>query len=619
MEKERSLSQGFVVILGCIFLFLILGTVAVVSAPGDNLLDNPGFETPSPANWESKDAGSPPFWLYSWPTSPTHSGDHSVGIDINVSSYDGWWQSTPAVPITTTKPYSFSGWIKTEGVADQAFLQLHFLDITGTEVLTMDSNAVSGTTDWVQVFPSEPVVAPTDTDTVSARIRCQLSGAGMAWYDDIFLSPYGFSDLGIEKSAEPITVTAGERLTYTLRYSNTGNISAQGVVITDSLPLSVTFDFSNPSPDEKPDDHTLVWDEKIGDLAADGVPHTITVVVTVTNTIENGQCITNTATIAAENAISDTARITTEVSHPPKLIVDKKSSADSVSINDTLLYTLTYRNEGGAIATGVRLTDSLPLGVASDSSNPPLDEKPDDHTLVWDEKIGDLAADGVPHTITVVVMVTNAIENGQCITNTTTIAAENAISATAWITTEVTPTTQTLIYLPVVMKCFPPPCNGGFEDGWTGWTHGGELHQSISSDYPHSGNFSALLGDPAYNCENGVPEGSAWIEREVSIPSTVSPTLLFWYRIFTHDLNANLVDEFDSFDVEIDGVRVFRAADDVNYDYGCDQPAKDLGWQRGEVSLSAYRGKEVTIRFKIRSTDGWFNTWTYVDHIQVFP
>jgi len=495
MEKERSLSQGFVVILGCIFLFLILGTVAVVSAPGDNLLDNPGFETPSPANWESKDAGSPPFWLYSWPTSPTHSGDHSVGIDINVSSYDGWWQSTPAVPITTTKPYSFSGWIKTEGVADQAFLQLHFLDITGTEVLTMDSNAVSGTTDWVQVFPSEPVVAPTDTDTVSARIRCQLSGAGMAWYDDIFLSPYGFSDLGIEKSAEPITVTAGERLTYTLRYSNTGNISAQGVVITDSLPLSVTFDFSNPSPDEKPDDHTLVWDEKIGDLAADGVPH----------------------------------------------------------------------------------------------------------------------------TITVVVMVTNAIENGQCITNTTTIAAENAISATAWITTEVTPTTQTLIYLPVVMKCFPPPCNGGFEDGWTGWTHGGELHQSISSDYPHSGNFSALLGDPAYNCENGVPEGSAWIEREVSIPSTVSPTLLFWYRIFTHDLNANLVDEFDSFDVEIDGVRVFRAADDVNYDYGCDQPAKDLGWQRGEVSLSAYRGKEVTIRFKIRSTDGWFNTWTYVDHIQVFP
>ena len=175
------------------------------------------------------------------------------------------------------------------------------------------------------------------------------------------------------------------------------------------------------------------------------------------------------------------------------------------------------------------------------------------------------------------------------------------------------------LYLPVFMRDYPLPSiiNGGFEEGWTGWTHGGELPQTVLSTNPHMGSFSALLGDPAYECENGVPVGSAWVEQAFFVPHTISPTLSFWYNIFTQDRNPFLDDEFDSFDVRIDGNLVFRDAKKKGT-YGCAPGVEqDLGWQSGEIDLSRYRGRRVVIRFENRSSpDGWFNTWTFVDDVQ---
>jgi uncharacterized repeat protein (TIGR01451 family) len=596
--------------LGAVLLFLILGIAAVVSAPGDNLLDNPGFEDPGPANWQSKDMGSL-WWSYSWSPSPVYSGDHSVDIDSNVDWYTGWWQSTPPVPITATEAYTFSGWIRTDRVANHAFLRLVFLDETGREILAKDSNAVSDTTiDWVYVHPSEPVVAP--VDAVSASIKCQLWGKGKAWYDDILLSSDNdVADLEIEKHARPATVcAAGEWLTYTLRYSNTGNVAAQGVVITDTLPSSVTFAYSDPPPDGQPQPHILRWN--VGSLGG-GTTYTTTVIVTVSNTITDGQWLTNTATIAAENAISETARIATEVTQDPVLEIEKERSAELVSVNDTLLYTLTYRNVGCAVATGVWLTDNLPIGVTPVYSHPEANEQPDSHTLVWN--VGDLEATGEDKTIIITVIV-NSLASGQLLTNCAELRDDEAGASDCKVV-GVNP----VIYLPVVMRCFSnctPLANGDFEDDWTGWTHGGELNQSISPDNPHSGNHSALLGDPDYNCKGGVPRGSAWMEQTFSVPCTDSPKLIFWYNIFTHDKNSKLSDTYDSFDVKNDGLRVFRDMNTTD-PYGCDN-LRNLGWISETIELSSYKGSCITLRFENWSRkDGWYNTWTYVDDVQVIP
>jgi len=179
---------------------------------------------------------------------------------------------------------------------------------------------------------------------------------------------------------------------------------------------------------------------------------------------------------------------------------------------------------------------------------------------------------------------------------------------------------RTVRYFPVVMKRYPPIINGGFEDGWTGWTHGGELAQTITSTEPYEGRFSALLGDPAYVCQNGVPTGSAWMEQAIYVPSTDHPRLHFEYRIVTQDMNPYVEDGFDSFDVRINGNLEFRDANRT-YPYGCaPQEKKDLGWRSGEIDLRPYRGQQVRIRFLNRnSPDKWYNTWTFVDDVQCVP
>jgi uncharacterized protein YegL len=181
------------------------------------------------------------------------------------------------------------------------------------------------------------------------------------------------------------------------------------------------------------------------------------------------------------------------------------------------------------------------------------------------------------------------------------------------------------IYLPIITRSYPKPIiNGDFENGWIGWHHGGELTQTITSTNPHRGNFSALLGDPAYICQGGVPTGSAWITQTFYVQSTDNPRLVFWYNIVTQDINPYLNDEFDSFDVRI-GVESessleFRDARKEGV-YGCaPQEEEDFGWKPGEIDLSAYRGQKVTVRFENwNRADRWYNTWTFVDDVQFLP
>ena len=179
------------------------------------------------------------------------------------------------------------------------------------------------------------------------------------------------------------------------------------------------------------------------------------------------------------------------------------------------------------------------------------------------------------------------------------------------------------VYLPVVARDYSPPdlINGGFENGWTGWTHGGELPRTITSANPHSGNFSALLGNPGYKCENGVPVGSAWIQQTFLVPHTAAPRLSFWYNIWTQDKNPYRTYGFDIFDVKINDTVVLTDAR-ITGTYGCNLPVaqQDLGWRVKEVSLDQYRGQRITIRFRNLSyPDGWFNTWTYVDDVRFMP
>jgi uncharacterized repeat protein (TIGR01451 family) len=65
-------------------------------------------------------------------------------------------------------------------------------------------------------------------------------------YASVTLTPRAYPTLDIEKSAEPSPVEAGGLLTYTLTVTNTGIVSATGVVVTDAVPANTTYQSLRP-------------------------------------------------------------------------------------------------------------------------------------------------------------------------------------------------------------------------------------------------------------------------------------------------------------------------------------------------------------------------------------
>jgi uncharacterized repeat protein (TIGR01451 family) len=113
------------------------------------------------------------------------------------------------------------------------------------------------------------------------------------------------TDVGISKTVDPPgAVHPGDRITYTLTYSNAGPATAHHVVVTDLLPsvltsprVSASGAETTPRPDTR-----FVWD--VADLAA-GDGGTITITAAMSSTVTG--FVTNTATIAT-SALERTTR-----------------------------------------------------------------------------------------------------------------------------------------------------------------------------------------------------------------------------------------------------------------------------------------------------------------------
>jgi hypothetical protein len=189
------------------------------------------------------------------------------------------------------------------------------------------------------------------------------------------------------------------------------------------------------------------------------------------------------------------------------------------------------------------------------------------------------------------------------------------IGGTSTVATTVVEKSQ--VYLPIVVGRYYPLDNGGFEDGWAGWSHGGELSQSVTTADRHSGTSAALLGNPAYPCNDGVPLGSAWAQRTISVPASGYTKLRVWYRIFSQD---KFVDEnYDRFQIVVNG-SVVKMDGNQTVVYGCTNPAQSQGWEYFDVNVAPYAGRNITLRLENWSAfDRWYNTWTYVDDIQFVP
>lgn len=171
------------------------------------------------------------------------------------------------------------------------------------------------------------------------------------------------ADLVIVKSDNNLDpVIAGTSLTYTLVVTNNGPSPAANVVVTDTLPLSVSVVSVTPATTTQ-NGQALGWD--LGTLPNNS-PQVITVEVAVNGSargmLANTATVTTSITdpIAGNNSDTETTGITTRAD----LSVTKSDSFDPIGLGSFQGYTIQVANAGPSDAFGVILTDTLPGSVS---------------------------------------------------------------------------------------------------------------------------------------------------------------------------------------------------------------------------------------------------------------
>ena len=145
-------------------------------------------------------------------------------------------------------------------------------------VITTTTNVATAT--GIPTNPTDPT-NPFDPITGTKVAEPPVSAP-----DDAVVRPNQSFDLVIVKTANVTTTKAGDTITYTLTVTNNGPTVATGVVVTDTLPLSVTYLSADLSQGTgcTPQANLIVCD--LGNLNA-GAMATITIVVQLNSTVRS--------------------------------------------------------------------------------------------------------------------------------------------------------------------------------------------------------------------------------------------------------------------------------------------------------------------------------------------
>jgi uncharacterized repeat protein (TIGR01451 family) len=207
-------------------------------------------------------------------------------------------------------------------------------------------------------------------------------------------------DLTIVKGADPAPgslVKPGSYITYMLNYANVGYRDVSGVVLADVLPAEVTYVPGSIWPAGQGDDsdpNQLTW--TIGDLAA-GEQASARFQAVVNSNVPAGITITNRASIDSDQTEPELSpaveHVVRELTSSISLTKSANPPAGSmVESGQSIVYTLTYLNDGEATLSDLELTDVLPAYVTYVPGSIWPSTQGDDSdpgTLTWD--VPDLA------------------------------------------------------------------------------------------------------------------------------------------------------------------------------------------------------------------------------------
>jgi uncharacterized repeat protein (TIGR01451 family) len=175
------------------------------------------------------------------------------------------------------------------------------------------------------------------------------------------------ADIVVTMTATPSPVLVGGNVTYTINVTDNGPNDAQGVVLNDPLPASLTFVSATSSvagvtPTFNAANNTVTT--ALGTIL-NGTSATVTIVATATAAAAPSVSNTATATEATvdPNPSNGTKTLAMPVTPISDLALALAATPTSGLVGQNLTYTVTINNNGPNDATGVMVQDTLPAGL----------------------------------------------------------------------------------------------------------------------------------------------------------------------------------------------------------------------------------------------------------------
>ncbi|HEU4889596.1 MAG TPA: DUF11 domain-containing protein, partial [Thermoanaerobaculia bacterium] len=185
----------------------------------------------------------------------------------------------------------------------------------------------------------------------------------------------GTADLGVTKSTNTTTASAGDPVTYTITVTNNGPDAANEVVVSDTLPPSLLFQSITPAATftcTTPAAGTSGTITCTGGPLANGATATFTLNTTVapgaTGSISNGVSVSSSA--SDSNGGNSTATAPGVIVGEADLSITKTTNVTQTQTGNTINYTITVTNNGTDPALNVIVNDDLPAGLQFISATP---------------------------------------------------------------------------------------------------------------------------------------------------------------------------------------------------------------------------------------------------------
>jgi uncharacterized repeat protein (TIGR01451 family) len=360
----------------------------------------------------------------------------------------------------------------------------------GTVIWLIGSlGAGSHRTHWVRVRVDDPLPQGVEAITNTVHVTDDGdNGPDLAPSDNVYTHTTIASaapDLAIAKDQDVTGTVPGDVLTYTLTVINKGNQDATGVAVTDELPDHTTFaSASDGGVEDPPGSGVVTWPA----LSLEGGKSvTRTVTVAIDHPIPSGiEVITNSASVSDDGIngldpilADNTCTHTITIDAAPDLVITKTNGVTVTIAGDVLIYTITISNMGSQGATGVHVTDTVPDHTTlTDISDDGHETAPGSGLVTW--PIFDL--DGGTSTIRTVTLAVDeslpdelrAITNIADVTDDGTNGPDlDPADNHATVRTPIDrPNTGKIVYLPIVVKKYRPPCApffDDFDDPASGW------------------------------------------------------------------------------------------------------------------------------------------------------